>query len=115
MLQLKNNIQKEDCIKDCLDCYRSCLRTVMYSLGKGGEYAGREYISSLLDCVEICKANATLMTQGSSFYKNVCELCADFCRKCVRECSGFGDDVEIKNCINACLSCEKSCLEMARS
>ncbi len=55
----------EECIQNCLDCYRVCLEMVTHCLQMGGRHAEASHIRLLLDCVEICRTSADFMLRGS--------------------------------------------------
>jgi hypothetical protein len=102
-----------ECIQDCLDCYRVCLETKKYCIEKGGEHAEAEHLKSLNDCIELCKVSAHMMISGSEIHDKVCAVCAEACKRCAESCENFPDDEQMRKCAQICRKCEQSCNEMA--
>ena len=108
MIQLTPEVRQ--CDQTSLECYRVCLETLNYSLQKGGRFAEAGPIRMLLDCADICQANANLMSRGSKY--NLCETCARVCQECAQACERFGDDAQMKACAEACRRCATACQRM---
>lgn len=110
---MHTNQQMQIWIDQCQNCSTVCLQTVAHCLKKGGIYTGGQLVGLLLDCAEICRANANIMARGSTFHGLTSAVCAEICRACAQECAVLHEDPELKNCAQVCLQCEQSCREMA--
>ncbi|GAB63464.1 MAG: four-helix bundle copper-binding protein [Candidatus Jettenia sp.] len=108
--QLSQDLQQ--CIKECLDCYQICKTTLSYCLQKGGKHAEANHINLLADCAEICQTSAAFMLRNSERHGWVCDVCADICNECARDCEKF-DDMTMKECAEACRRCADICKQMA--
>lgn len=103
----------DQCIRDCLDCARSCYETITHCLEMGGEHAASRHINALLDCAQICEAAAASMARGSELHPKVCGVCADACDRCAEECERFPDDKVMAECAAICRQAANSCRTMA--
>lgn len=106
--------EMQQCIRDCLDCYSSCLQTVTHCLGLGGRHAEQAHIRLLLDCAEICQTSAGFMSRGSDIHQRICGVCAEICQRCADDCERFTDDAQMKACAEVCRRCAGSCRQMAK-
>lgn len=103
----------DQCIQDCIDCYRSCLTTIEHGIEAGGGHAEPGHLRILRDCAAICAAAADFMLRRSDAHGRVCALCADLCKRCAEDCARFGDDPQMKSCADVCRRCAESCRRMA--
>lgn len=103
----------QECIATCRECATTCLDTARYGLGRGGEYATAALITIELDCADLCFTSAGFMARGSDFYRQVCGVCADVCRRCAEACEQFPDDETMRRCAEICRRCEECCRRMA--
>lgn len=103
----------ENCIDNCLECYRVCLETVKYCLEKGGKHAEAGHIKTLMDCVQACQTSADFMIRGSEMHAKTCGVCAEACRRCAEECEKMADDRQMQKCAEVCRRCADSCEEMS--
>ena len=101
------------CIRDCLDCARSCYETISHCLGLGGAHAESGHIKALLDCAQICEMSAAFMARGSDLHAKVCAVCAEACERCAESCEKFPDDKAMIECAQICRQAAKSCRAMA--
>lgn len=109
-----SNAEMQQCIRECLDCYATCTATAAHCLTLGGEHAGVEHQTILLDCARICQTSADFMLRGSHMHAQVCAVCAEACRACERACERLGSgDAMMKQCAEACRRCAESCERMA--
>jgi hypothetical protein len=104
----------EQCITDCLDCYKICAQTMSYCIQKGGKHAEINHITLLKDCTELCRTSTDLMLRNSNWSGRLCALCADICMKCATDCDSF-DDEQMKKCADVCRRCADSCRKMAET
>lgn len=101
----------DDCIRACLDCYRSCAQTFAgHCLEQGGRHVEPTHARLMLGCAEACRTAAALMLQQSPQHAAQCGVCAALCRDCARSCRDLGD---MDDCVRACEACADSCERMA--
>jgi hypothetical protein len=103
----------EECIRNCMECHRICLETVMHCLQMGGKHADPAHIRVLLDCAEICQTSANFMIRDSEFHARTCGVCAEICERCADSCEQIGADEKMRQCIEICRRCAESCRQMA--
>jgi hypothetical protein len=104
----------KNCIKECLDCYKTCTETRLYCLAMGGEHAGPKHLATLEACAEICRLSAHLMMIDSEFQDKLCKLCAEICEDCAKDCDSFTDDDVMHACADVCKRCALACREMSK-
>lgn len=101
----------QQCIDDCLHCYRTCLQTAMHHcLEAGGQHTEPEHFRLMTSCAEICRTSAHFMLTGTHLHSYVCSACAEICHACAESCMQIG---EMDECVQACRTCEQSCRAMA--
>jgi hypothetical protein len=103
----------ETCIRNCLDCHRTCLETISHCLKKGGRHAEPAHIGLLIDCAQICITSADFMIRGSDYHKATCGACATLCEACAKDCESMADDAAMKRCAETCRRCAESCRQVA--
>jgi len=106
--------EMDRCIRDCLDCARSCYETISHCLELGGEHATPNHIGALLDCAQLCETSAALMARGSDLHPQLCAVCAEACERCAEECERFPDDKAMAACAEICRQAAASCRTMAQ-
>lgn len=105
--------EMEQCIQNCLDCYRTCLETINYCIWMGGTDSEPAHIRLLMDCAVICQASANFMIRHSDLHNRTCALCAEVCEACAEDCETFAGDAEMAACAEICRRCAESCRKMA--
>ena len=102
----------QDCIDDCLHCYRTCLQTAMnHCLEAGGRHTEPEHFRLMMNCSDICRTAAEFMLTGSPLHGPVCAACAEVCHACAQSCEQIGN---MEECVEACRTCMDSCRLMAQ-
>lgn len=108
--------EMRQCIKECLDCYSTCLETVQHCLMMGGKHAEQKHIALMLTCASICETSANAMLLGSQQHTETCGACATICRACEEDCRRMADgDETMLRCAESCARCAESCDRMARA
>lgn len=87
----------DECVQNCLDCYRSCLAMVPHCLHRGGVHASQDHITMLLECAELCQVSARLMLLQSNIHFDVCRVCAKACENCADNCRSMATGDAIVN------------------
>jgi len=104
----------DECVQNCMDCYRVCLAMVPHCLHRGGVHASQEHITLLMECAELCQVSARLMLLQSNIHFDVCRVCAKACEHCADNCRSMASgDAKMLNCAEVCTRCAKSCAGMA--
>lgn len=115
MAHVMTSPELDRCIRDCLDCARSCYEMIAHCLELGREHAAARHINALLDCAQICETTAAFMARGSELHPDLCAACADACERCAEECERFPGDKMMAECAEICRQAAKSCRTMART
>lgn len=106
--------QMDECIQNCLDCFRTCLATVPHCLNLGGVHAGQDHITMLMECAEVCQTSARLMLIESALHTDQCGVCAKACQRCADDCQSMAEgDEQMTACAEVCRRCAKTCSDMA--
>lgn len=113
MLREQISAELNECIRVCLDCYRTCQQTAaVHCLELGGKHVEPQHFRLMLSCAEVCRTAAALMLNNSPQHHLQCAVCAEICRQCAESCREIGD---MDECVAACEACEESCQRMAAS
>lgn len=113
MLREQISAELNECIRVCLDCYRTCQQTAaVHCLELGGKHIEPQHFRLMLSCAEVCRTAAALMLNNSPQHHLQCAVCAEICRQCAESCREIGD---MDECVTACEACEESCQRMAAS
>ena len=99
--------------EETLAAYEACSQLVPYCLTKGGRLAENEHIRRLLDCAEICQATSDLLLRGSPRARQLCGICADFCRDAEKDCRRYLPDEAMQRCAQICRRAAETCAIMA--
>jgi hypothetical protein len=106
--------EMHDCIESCSDCHDVCTETIVHCLTKGGAYADRQHIKTLLDCAQACDTSRDFMLRGSALHDMYCRGCSHACDRCAESCEQLaGDDEVLRNCAQTCRRCAESCRQMS--
>ncbi|MCA1366392.1 four-helix bundle copper-binding protein [Bradyrhizobium sp. BRP14] len=101
----------QECLENCLVCYRVCLSTAMsHCLEAGEEHTEPPHFRLIMACAEICRTAAHFMLIGTPHHRHLCRECAEICSECAADCERIGDMAE---CVEACRRCAESCRQMA--
>lgn len=74
--------------------------------------ARTQCIQLLRDCADICFQAVAYMGRGSTFSRQLCDLCAQICDACAAECDQFRDE-HCQRCAAECRRCAEECRKMA--
>jgi hypothetical protein len=105
------NHLEPDCIEHCTACSQICFSMAMnHCLQMGGKHVEPAHFTLMINCAKVCETCATLQSTNSEFSFHICQLCADICDACAKDCERVGD---MDACVTACKRCAESCREMA--
>ena len=108
-MPMSNEMQQ--CIENCVNCHKTCLRMAMnHCLQMGGKHVEPEHFKLMMACAEICQTSANMMLIGTDLHELTCGACAEICRQCADDCERVGD---MDECVAACRKCAESCSAMA--
>lgn len=86
---------------ECDHCvYNTCL----------GDAAMQSCGQACLDCAEICRSTAILVSRGSQFAHHWLAACADACNECASVCEQYPDSEAMRRCARVCRDCAKECM-----
>lgn len=104
----------DQCIQNCLECYKKCLSAISQILKEKSGHDHRHLIESLQDCAEICQTSANFMIRDSHMHSETCGACAAICEHCADECRKVSGHDFLKECADACAKCAATCGQMAQ-
>lgn len=110
---VQKNPKMDNCIQNCLDCFKICEQTIAECYAKGGAHVEQDHITLLHSCAEICQTSAKFMMLKSKFHTETCGVCAEVCQECANSCDSM-DDEFMKKCAEMCRKCAQSCREMSQ-
>jgi hypothetical protein len=97
------------CIGRCLESYSACVR-LAESLDRRSP-ASEILAPLLVDCAEVCLAQASSLTRARRFNRHLNALCATLCRRCAEQCARYGDRLA-QQCRSICGHCAEICLAL---
>jgi hypothetical protein len=100
------------CIDACNRCADACDHCSTACLKEDDIAKMAKCIELDMDCAALCRLAASAMARGSDFAPKVCQLCAEICEACVKEC-GQHDAGHCQSCAKACKECAEMCRSMA--
>lgn len=102
----------QSCIDACHACMQACEHCLSACLNEPDVQARIHCIQLLRDCADICSFATQLMSRNSSYYKQICNVCATICDACATECAKFKDE-HCQQCADICRKCADECRKMA--
>lgn len=102
----------QECVEECSTCHHVCLLTSAHCLSLGGVHAEPGHLTLLADCADICLTTANLLLRGSEHYEATCAACLEICRACEASCATIRDDVNMRECGDACRRCAEACQKL---
>lgn len=99
----------KDCIAACNDCATACGHCFAHMSGTASSNACP---ACCIECAAMCRLSADAIARHSPFAKQLCQLCADICDWCAKEC-GAHDMAHCKACAESCRRCADACRKMA--
>ena len=95
-------------IAACYACATVCDRCAIACFEDEDPQAMAHCIALVMDCAQMCRTAAGLMSRHSDFVDLVCEACADICSACAAECRRHTTR-HCRQCAEACLRCANLC------
>lgn len=109
--------QYQKCIDACIECATVCNHCAVSCLEEKDVQYLTKCIRLELECAIICRASAELMTLGSGYTKELCDLCATVCNDCAEICeqhAHMGMD-HCRECAEACRACANALMEVSQN
>ncbi|MGE0448408.1 MAG: four-helix bundle copper-binding protein [Vicinamibacterales bacterium] len=103
------------CIDACQSCHEICTESIVHCLHLGGRHAEAEHLALLMDCADICLADAQFMMRDSPHHPALCAACAEVCDACAKSCSTLADERQMQLCADQCRRCADLCRDMAKA
>lgn len=102
----------QSCIDACNACASACDHCAASCLQEDNVKMMARCIALDIDCAQICRLAAAVMSRGSEFAPQVCELCALICDACGEECARH-EAKHCQECAEACRRCAEECRAMS--
>ena len=98
-------------MQKCLYCWETCEKHITESIKDQKHLSTLHYAR---DCAEICSMCIKFEAQQSTFFEQLCQVCANICDACAAECEKSPHQTEtLKECAEACKICAAACRETA--
>lgn len=94
------------CAIECSHCAMACLDEEDVKMLK-------QCIKLDLDCAEVCRVTASLLSRGSEHGEHLLKECAEICIACADECAKYSHMEHCKRCAEECRHCADECTAMA--
>lgn len=95
-----------NCATECNHCAMACLEEFDVSMLT-------KCIRANIDCADICRLTASLLSRGSEHGNHLLKECAEVCESCAEECEKNSHMEHCKKCAEVCRHCAEECSEMA--
>jgi len=108
----------QDATFQCLKAGELCLAQCNAVLA-GGKTSMADCQLAVMNMLAVVGATSPIMVYNTAevgHLKALARVCADFCRKCEKECKPHANDhQECKDCMQACIDCAKACDAFAKA
>ncbi|MCW3090947.1 MAG: hypothetical protein JWP81_2016 [Ferruginibacter sp.] len=108
-MQRKKNSELIDALNNCAV---ECSHCAMACLEEEDVKMLTNCIRLDLDCAEICRTTATLLSRGSEHGNHLLKECAEVCKKCADECEKHRHMEHCEVCAEVCYKCAQECMDM---
>ncbi|MBB6672301.1 four-helix bundle copper-binding protein [Cohnella nanjingensis] len=103
--------EMQACIDECIRCMQACNACYEACLKEDGLEMMRTCIRLDRECADICGFAAQAMAQGSTYYGELCLICAEACESCGAECAKHETE-HCRRCAEACYACAGACIAL---
>lgn len=101
------------CIEACLDAAIAADRCGHACLHEAEVARMVACINLTQDCAQLCRTTAFLISHGSRFARQTCEVCAQACEACAEECERHSRP-HCNACAQSCRAAAEECRRYAR-
>jgi hypothetical protein len=103
--------QDKSCIEACNACADACDVCTSACLQEDDVKMMARCIALDIDCAQLCRLAAAVMTRGGEAASAICRACAEVCDMCADEC-GKHQMQHCQDCAEACRRCAAECRRM---
>ncbi|BCS53882.1 four-helix bundle copper-binding protein [Geobacter sp. SVR] len=101
------------CIEACIQCAETCTSCADACLAEERVQTLRKCIRLDLDCADICRTTARILTRQTEpepqFMRILLDVCVTMCGLCARECETHAEmHRHCRICAEACRECERN-------
>ena len=98
------------------DCEQACVADTDADLAEHDLTDMVECIRLCLDCTDVCRATAGILSRPAGYDPGVArpllEACVAICKSCGDECERHAHMQHCRICAQACLRCEQACRDL---
>jgi hypothetical protein len=91
-----------NCSTECSHCAMACLDEKEVTMLS-------DCIKQNIDCAEVCRLAASLLSRGSRHGIHLLEECAELCKACAAECKKHDHMAHCRKCAETCFNCAEEC------
>lgn len=99
-------------IQELNNCAMECSHCAMACLDEEDVKMLTRCIKLNIDCADVCRLAASLLSRGSEHGLHLLDECAELCDACADECESHADMGHCKKCAEVCRHCAGTCIEM---
>jgi hypothetical protein len=97
-----------NCATECSHCAMSCLEEKDVKMLTA-------CIKLNIDCAEVCRMTASLLSRGSEHGIHLLAECAEICNACGTECKEHSHMEHCRKCAEVCFNCAEECTSLSTS
>jgi Domain of Unknown Function (DUF326) len=112
--QVLQNAKYQSCIDACNACAEACEYCATCDLREKDVKTMASCAQLNRDCANICWTASQFMSRDSEYSKQLCNICADICDACTKECERHIEMEHCQKCAQACRQCTEECRKMVR-
>ena len=95
------------------NCAIECSHCAMACLDENDVKMLTACVKLNIDCADVCKLAASLLSRGSEHGNHLLEECAEICEACATECEKHSHMEHCKRCADVCRHCADECSAIA--
>ena len=99
-------------IQELNNCAMECSHCAMACLDEDDVKMLIRCIKLNIDCADVCRLAASLLSRGSEHGLHLIDECAELCDACADECEKHSGMEHCKKCAEVCKHCAGTCIEM---
>lgn len=107
-------------VSNAASCIEACIRGAIAADRCGHACLHEAEVARLVkcinvsqDCAQLCRTAAFLVSHGSPFARQICEVCATACDSCAQECDRHAFN-HCKVCADTCRAAAAECRRYAQ-
>ena len=106
--------EKNQVLIDALNnCATECGHCAMACLDEDDVKMMVKCIKLNIDCAEVCRLTASLLSRGSEHGHHLAKECTEVCDACAEECEKHAHSQHCRECAEVCRHCAEECRNMA--